>query len=133
MEIGPGVDGLIHVSDISWSDHIKHPKEQLEVGQVVDVAVLAIDSEKKHLSLGLKQITKDPWSLVTDTYLVGSKYEGVITNKTSFGVFVRLEPGVDGLAHHTVNTEDYAVGDPVVVSILRLDLPRKRIQLAIED
>lgn len=132
MEIEPGINGLIHVSDLSWSIHIKHPREILEEGQKIEVAILGIDAEKQHLSLGLKQITIDPWETIPDRYLVGSTTQGRVTNKVKFGIFVELEKGVEGLAHHTVNSKELKSGDEVSVTVLRIDIPRKKIALALD-
>jgi small subunit ribosomal protein S1 len=132
MEVESGVNGLIHVSDLSWSDHIKHPKEVLHVGQEVEVVILGIDTEKQHLSLGLKQASPDPWVTITDKYIVGSTVEGCVTNKTKFGIFVELEKGVEGLAHHNIDSKSLKSGDFVQVSVLRVDALRKKISLALE-
>ena len=132
MEIEPGVNGLVHVSDLSWSDHVKHAKELLDAGDEVEVVILGIDAEKQHLSLGLKQVIPDPWLSITDRYIVGSVVEGIITNKTKFGIFVQLEKDVEGLAHHNLESKALRIGDPVSVSILRIDVLRKKISLALE-
>jgi small subunit ribosomal protein S1 len=133
LELEPGISGLVHVSDLSWSDHVKHPREVLAEGDTVEAVILGIDADKQHLSLGLKQISSDPWQTITDRYLVGSVYEGKIANKTKFGIFVTLESGVEGLAHHTVDSENMQVGEDVMVSILRIDAVRKKISLAIDE
>jgi len=132
LEIEPGVSGLVHVSDLSWSDHVKHPKELLSTGEAVEVVILGVDAEKQHLSLGLKQVTADPWETINERYLFGSNYEGRITNKTKFGIFIELERGVEGLAHHTVDSKDIKIGSMATVSILRIDSTRKKISLALE-
>jgi len=132
MEIESGINGLIHVSDLSWSVHVKHPKEILNEGDEIEVIILGIDKEKKHLSLGLKQITSDPWETISDRYLVGSTTQGKITNKVKFGIFVELEKGVEGLAHHTVNSKELKPGDEVDVTVLRVDTARKKIALALD-
>lgn len=132
VDIEPGVSGLVHVSDLSWSDHVKHPKEVLEEGQTTPAMILSIDVEKQHLSLGIKQLTPDPWETVSERYLAGSSVPGRVTNKTKFGIFVSLEPGVEGLAHHTIETQDIRPGDDVLVSIMRVDAVRKKIALAVD-
>ena len=124
---------MIHVSDLSWLDHIRHPNEILKEGEETQAVILAIDAEKQHLSLGLKQLSADPWDSVLDRYLVGSRVTGTVTNKTKFGVFVRLEPGVDGLAHHTINSKDLEVGQTTEITILRIEPLRKRVSLALEE
>jgi small subunit ribosomal protein S1 len=133
LEIEPGVSGLVHVSDLSWSDHVKHPKEILSEKETIEVVVLGIDVEKQHLSLGLKQVTSDPWETINDRYLVGSTYSGRITNKTKFGIFIELERGVEGLAHHTLESKSMVIGQDVPVSIMRIDGARKKISLALEE
>lgn len=132
MEIEPGINGLIHVSDLSWSVHIKHPREILEEGQKLEVTILGIDIEKQHLSFGLKQITIDPWETISNRYLVGSTAQGKVTNKVKFGIFVELEKGVEGLAHHTVNSKELKSGDEVRVTVLRIDALGKKIALALD-
>jgi small subunit ribosomal protein S1 len=132
MEIEAGVSGLIHVSDLSWSDHIKHPREVLKEGDKVVVVILNIDAEKHHLSLGLKQVNPDPWENVEDKYFVGQKINGTVVNKHKFGIFVELEKGLEGLAHHTVTSKSLKIGDPVSVSVLRIDSPKKKLSLALD-
>jgi small subunit ribosomal protein S1 len=132
MEIEPGVSGLIHVSDLSWSDHIKHPREVLKEGDKVVVIILNIDVEKHHLSLGLKQVNPDPWGNVEDKYFVGQRLEGIVINKQKFGIFVELEKGLEGLAHHTVASKTLKIGDSVPVSVLRIDAPKKKLSLALD-
>lgn len=133
IELSSRINGLIHVSDLSWLDHIRHPNEILKEGDETRAVILAIDTEKQHLSLGLKQLSADPWDSVLDRYLVGSRVTGTVTNKTKFGVFIRLEPGVDGLAHHTINSKDLEVGQTTEVTILRIEPLRKRVSLALEE
>jgi len=133
IEIEPRINGLIHVSDLSWSEHVKHPREILKENETVEVVILGIDEEKQHLALGLKQLSSDPWDTVLDRYLVGSRIKGMVTNKTKFGVFIKLEPGVDGLAHHTIKSKDLEVGEEAEVTILRIDPARKRVSLALEE
>lgn len=133
LEIEPGVSGLVHVSDLSWSDHVKHPKDVLSEGQQVEVVILGVDVDKQHLSLGIKQATLDPWETITDKYLVGSVVDGTVVNKTKFGIFLEIEKGVEGLAHHTVDSKNLKIGERVSCSIVRIDLEKKKISLAIEE
>lgn len=133
LQIEDGVSGLVHVSDLSWSDHIKHPKEILSGGETIEVVILGVDVEKQHLSLGLKQVSEDPWETISDRYLAGHVYDGRITNKTKFGIFVELEKGVEGLAHHTLTSKDLSIGEIAPVSVLRIDTARKKISLALEE
>ena len=132
LEIEPGVSGLVHVSDLSWSDHIKHPKDVISEGETIEVVILGMDVEKQHLSLGLKQVTVDPWETATDRYLIGQFYKGRVVNKAKFGIFIELEQGLEGLAHHTIGSESLKIGEQVTVSILRIDTARKKVSLALE-
>ena len=97
--IEDGIDGLIHVSDISWTKKIRHPNEVYQVGDIVQAKVLTVDQEAEKFTLGIKQLTEDPWSYVPDKYPVGGMVEGVVTNITDFGVFVEVEEGIEGLIH----------------------------------
>lgn len=133
LEIEQGISGLVHVSDLSWSDHIKHPKEVLKEGEKVEVVILSIDPDKQHLSLGLKQVSADPWEAVTDKYFIGQSLPGRVVSKLKFGIFIELEKGLEGLAHHTVKSKNLKINDLTDVTILRIDVARKKISLAIED
>ncbi len=99
LEIMPGVEGLIHTSEMSWSQHVKNPMEDFNVGDELEAKVLNIDREERKMSLGLKQLQVDPWSDIVQKYPVGSKHEGIVRNMTNYGLFVELEEGVDGLVH----------------------------------
>ena len=99
IEIAPGVEGLIHVSEMSWSQHLRSAQEFLKVGDVLDAQILTLDREERKMSLGLKQLKPDPWEVIVDKYPVGSKHKAKVRNFTNFGVFVELEEGVDGLVH----------------------------------
>ena len=99
IEIEKGIEGLIHNSEMSWTQHIKHPSQVVAMGQVVEAIVLSLDKEEKKISLGIKQLEPDPWETLMAKYPVGSKHSGIARNLTNFGVFVELEPGVDGLVH----------------------------------
>ncbi len=99
LEIIPGVEGLIHVSEMSWSQHARNPQEVLKVGDIIKAVVLSIDREEKKMSLGIKQLTPDPWLQAPVKYAVGTKHKGIVRNITNFGLFVELEEGVDGLIH----------------------------------
>ena len=131
IELEPGVSGLLHISDLSWSDHIKHPKELLTEGEPIEVIILGLDSEKQHISLGYKQLSDDPWATIDARYLTGSKIKGELTTKTKFGLFIKLEDGVEGLAHHTINSKDLKVGSEVLVEVLRIDSSRKKLSLSV--
>ena len=99
VEIEKGIEGLIHISEMSWTEHIKHPSKVLSLGDEVEATILSIEKEERKISLGLKQNEPDPWDLVEKKYPVGAKHEGVVRNITNFGVFVELEEGIDGLVH----------------------------------
>lgn len=99
IEIEKGIEGLIHISEMSWTLHIKHPSQFVSMGQIVEAVILSLDKEEKKISLGMKQLVPDPWTELMKKYPVGSKHEGIARNLTNFGVFVELEPGVDGLVH----------------------------------
>ncbi len=99
IELEKGIEGLIHISEMSWSQHIRHPSQLLTVGQEIDASVLKIEAEQKKISLGLKQLEPDPWEGIEDRYPVGSMHKGVVRNLTQFGAFVELEEGIDGLVH----------------------------------
>ncbi len=99
IEIEKGIEGLIHNSEMSWTQHIKHPSQIVAMGQIVEAIILSLDKEEKKISLGIKQLEPDPWETLMLKYPVGSRHTGIARNLTNFGVFVELEPGVDGLVH----------------------------------
>ena len=99
IELEPGVEGLIHVSEISWTKHIKNPSEIYSMGEEVDAKVLSIDTDDKKISLGVKQLTPDPWDVIEEKYMVGTVHEVIVQNLTQFGAFAELEEGIDGLIH----------------------------------
>jgi small subunit ribosomal protein S1 len=134
-----GMDGLIHISELSWS-HVNHPSEVLEIGQDVKVKVLDIDRDRQRISLGLKQTQEDPWQRVVDTYNVGDELEGKVTKVVTFGAFVEILDGVEGLVHiselaphHIENPREIVEqGDQVKVRILEIDSERRRLSLSIK-
>jgi len=134
-----GMDGLIHISELSWS-HVNHPSEVLEIGQTVEVKVLDIDRERQRISLGLKQTQSDPWQQVLDHYGEGDVVEGRVTKVVTFGAFVEILPGVEGLVHiselaqhHVENPREVvSQGDPVNVLILEIDGERRRLSLSLK-
>jgi small subunit ribosomal protein S1 len=149
IELEEGIDGLLHVSDMSWTRKISHPNEMLEKGQSVRCKILSVDQERRRIALGMKQLEDDPWSTnIPAKYQPGQVISGTVTKITNFGVFVGLEDGLEGLLHiseladHKVdNPEDVVkVGDKIDVKILRVDtderkigLSRKRVEWAEED
>ncbi len=134
-----GMDGLIHISELSWS-HVNHPSEVLEIGQTVKVKVLDIDRDRQRISLGLKQTQTDPWQQVLDSYREGDVVEGRVTKVVTFGAFVEILPGVEGLvhiselaAHHVENPREVvSQGDVVNVLILEIDAERRRLSLSLK-
>src|SRR4051794_25195106 len=134
-----GIDGLIHISELSWS-HVNHPSEILNIGDTVQVRVLDIDRDRQRISLGLKQTQEDPWQRVVDTYNVGDELEGTVTKVVTFGAFVEILDGVEGLvhiselaAHHVENPREVVQpGDVVRVKILEIDSERRRLSLSIK-
>ena len=131
IELEPGVSGLLHISDLSWSEHIRHPSDLLTKGSSVEIVILGFDAEKQHIALGCKQLTEDPWSTIDSRYLAGSKIRGELTTITKFGLFFKLEEGVEGLAHHTINSKDLKTGSEVLVEVLRIDSARKKVSLSV--
>ena len=134
-----GIDGLIHISELSWS-HVNHPSEILSIGDTVQVKVLDIDRDRQRISLGLKQTQEDPWQRVVDTYNVGDELEGKVTKVVAFGAFVEILEGVEGLVHiselaqqHVENPREIVQpGDDVKVKILEIDSERRRLSLSIK-
>jgi small subunit ribosomal protein S1 len=132
-----GIDGLIHISELSWS-HVNHPSEILNIGDTVSVKVLDIDRDRQRISLGLKQTQEDPWQRVVDTYNIGDELEGTVTKVVTFGAFVEILDGVEGLVHiselaqhHVENPREIIQpGDPVRVKILEIDSERRRLSLS---
>src|SRR5436853_272496 len=134
-----GMDGLIHISELSWS-HVNHPSEVLEIGQKVNVRVLDIDRERQRISLGLKQTQTDPWQQVLESYNEGDVVSGKVTKVVTFGAFVEILPGVEGLVHiselaqhHVENPREIvSQGDTVNVRILEVDAERRRLSLSLK-
>ena len=134
-----GIDGLIHISELSWS-HVNHPSEILSIGDLVPVKVLDIDRERQRISLGLKQTQADPWQRVIDTYAVGDELEGKVTKVVTFGAFVEIMDGVEGLVHiselaqhHVENPREIVEpGQDVRVRILEIDSERRRLSLSVK-
>jgi len=138
IEIEKGIEGLIHISEMSWTQHIKHPSQVVSMGQMVDAVILNLDIQDKKISLGMKQLEPDPWSNLIAKYPVGSQHSGMVRNLTNFGVFVELEPGVDGLVHISDLSwtkkirhpgELVKKGDRLDVVILGIDTEQRRISL----
>jgi small subunit ribosomal protein S1 len=142
VELEPGVEGLIHVSEMSWTKKVKHPSKLLEVGQELECQVLEVDARAKRISLGLKQLEPDPWMLFTDKYHPGDKIGGKVRSLTDYGVFVGIEEGVDGMVHKSdlswsvrVNnpTDMHHKGDDVEAIILSINHDEKKVSLGIKQ
>jgi len=140
LEIMPGVEGLIHVSEMSWSQHLRNPQEFLKVGDEVEAVVLTLDRADRKMSLGIKQLTEDPWTRpeLRTKYAVGTKHKGVVRNLTNFGLFLELEEGIDGLVHvsdlswtkKVKHPSDFIkVGEELEVVVLELDIENRRLAL----
>lgn len=134
-----GIDGLVHVSDLHWTKKIKHPSELYKKGDIVDAKVLGVDVQNERFSLGIKQLATDPWKLIAERYPVGSKVKGEVTSVPDFGVFVRLQEGVEGLIHVSqLSTERvdkpsalFKVGDAVDAEVINVDPQERKIGLSI--
>ena len=138
VEVVPGVEGLIHVSEMSWSQHLRSAQDFLKVGQEVEAVILTLDREQRKMSLGLKQLMPDPWLTISEKYPVGSKHTAVVRNFTNFGIFVELEEGVDGLIHISDLSwskkikhpaEFTKIGDSIEVVVLEVDAENRRLSL----
>jgi small subunit ribosomal protein S1 len=141
VELEPGVDGLLHISDMSWTRNIGHPSEVLKKGQPVETQILNVDRDNKRISLGLKQIQPDPWETVSQRFPMGSRVTGKVVRLTDFGAFVELEPGVDGLLHVSqmsnrpiASPADLVnVGDELTLLVIRVDPNERRIGLSLKE
>ena len=138
IEIEKGIEGLIHISEMSWTLHIKHPSQFVSMGQVVEAVILSLDKDEKKISLGMKQLVPDPWTELMQKYPVGTKHTGIARNLTNFGVFVELEPGVDGLVHISDLSwtkkirhpgEVVKKGEKIEVVVLSVDTEQRKISL----
>lgn len=138
VEVVPGVEGLVHVSEMSWSQHSKNPSDLFSVGQEIDAVVLTIDTEEKKMSLGMKQLSEDPWHYVQSKYPLNSRHTGIVRNITNFGLFVELEEGVDGLVHiqdlswsKKINHPSEMVkrDDKLEVVVVELDVENRKLRL----
>ena len=142
IELEPGVEGLVHISEMSWTKHIRHPSRVLNMGDDIEVMVLGVDEEEKKISLGLKQTLDNPWDSIEERYPVGTEIEGKIRNLTSFGAFVEIEEGIDGLVHisdmswtRRINhpSDLLKKGDVLNVVVLNIDVENNRISLGLKQ
>lgn len=138
IEIAPGVEGLIHVSEMSWSQHLRSAQDFMKVGDQVEAVILTLDRDERKMSLGIKQLKDDPWSNIETKYAVGSKHTAKVRNFTNFGVFVEIEEGVDGLIHISDlswtkkvkhPSEFTQLGTPIEVIVLEIDKDNRRLSL----
>jgi len=141
LEIQPGVEGLIHVSEMSWSQHLRNPQDFINIGDELEAVVLTLDRDERKMSLGIKQLTEDPWNKqnVLTKYAVGTTHKGVVRNLTNFGLFIELEEGIDGLVHVSDlswtkkikhPSEFVKVGEELEVQVLELDVENRRLALS---
>ena len=138
VEVAPGVEGLIHVSEMSWSQHLRSAQDFLKVGDEVEAEILTLDREERKMSLGIRQLKEDPWATIEEKYPIGSKHTAKVRNFTNFGIFVELEEGVDGLVHISDlswtkkvkhPSEFTQVGAPLEVVVLEIDKENRRLSL----
>jgi small subunit ribosomal protein S1 len=138
--IDEGIDGLVHISDISWTKRIKHPSEIYKKGQKVQAIVLDIDKDNERFSLGIKQLQPDPWESVAERYQVGTSIGGIITNVTDFGIFVELEEGIEGLVHVSEISKEkiktpvgqFEIGSELKAMVVNINSKERRIGLSIK-
>ena len=142
VEVEPGIEGLVHVSEMSWSKRKTHPSKIVKVGDEVEVIVLGVDSNERRISLGMKQAQADPWQQLADKYPVGTVVSGKIRNLTEFGAFLEIEEGFDGLIHvsdiswtgRIKNPADvYKKGDAVEAKVLKIDQATRRVSLGVKQ
>jgi small subunit ribosomal protein S1 len=137
--IDEGIDGLVHISDISWTKRIKHPSELFKKSQEVQAKVLHIDKDQERFSLGIKQLEPDPWDEIPKKYPSGSLVQGLITNVTDFGIFVELEEGIEGLVHVSEVSREkiktpvgmFKVGDGITAKVINIQKKERRIGLSV--
>jgi small subunit ribosomal protein S1 len=141
LELKPGVEGLIHVSEMSWSQHLRNPSDFLQIGDEIAAVVLTLDKDERKMSLGIKQLTEDPWTKqdLLAKYAIGTKHTGTVRNLTNFGLFLELEEGIDGLVHVSdlswtkkiKHPSDFVkIGDTLEVVVLELDVDNRRLALS---
>ncbi|MDN3508611.1 MAG: 30S ribosomal protein S1 [Candidatus Neptunochlamydia sp.] len=141
VELEPGIDGLIHISDLSWIKKVSHPSEVLKKGDVVEAIILSVDQESKKITLGVKQLGSNPWKSIEETLPIRTVVKGTVTKITAFGAFIELKNGIEGLVHVTELSDQafgkveevVAVGDEVTARVIKLDPEHKKISLSIKD
>jgi len=138
--IDEGIDGLVHISDISWTKRIKHPSELFKKSDVIQAIVLEIDKDNERFSLGIKQLQADPWETVSERYEVGKEITGTVTNITDFGIFIELEEGIEGLVHVSEISKEkiktpvgmFNVSDVITARVMNINSDERRIGLSIK-
>jgi small subunit ribosomal protein S1 len=138
--IDEGIDGLVHISDLSWTKRVKHPSELYKKGQVVQAVVLNIDKENERFSLGIKQLTEDPWDEIPRRYKPGTRVTGTVTNITDFGLFLELEEGIEGLVHISEVSGDrhgnplsrFQIDDVIQAKVINVSRQEKKIGLSVK-
>src|SRR5881397_471798 len=142
IELEPGIEGLVHISEMSWTRNVRHPSKLVSIGETIEAVVLKVDPNEEKISLGMKQTEQDPWMILPQKYPVGTRINGKVRNLTSFGAFVEIEPGIDGLIHISDMSwtkrvqhpsEVVKKGDSVDVVILNVDAENKRISLGLKQ
>jgi small subunit ribosomal protein S1 len=142
VELEPGIEGLVHISEMSWTRNVRHPSKLVSIGESIEAVVLKVDESEEKVSLGMKQTEQDPWMALPQKYPVGTRLRGKVRNLTSFGAFVEIEPGIDGLIHISDMSwtkrvqhpsEVVKKGDEVDVLILNVDAENKRISLGLKQ
>ena len=142
IELEPGIEGLVHISEMSWTRNVRHPSKLVSIGEAIEAVVLKVDPNEEKISLGMKQTEQDPWMMLPEKYPVGTRLNGKVRNLTSFGAFVEIEPGIDGLIHISDMSwtkrvqhpsEVLKKGDAVDVVILNVDAENKRISLGLKQ
>jgi len=142
IELEPGIEGLVHISEMSWTRNVRHPSKLVSIGEAIEAVVLKVDPNEEKISLGMKQTEQDPWMMLPEKYPIGTRLNGKVRNLTSFGAFVEIEPGIDGLIHISDMSwtkrvqhpsEVVKKGDAVDVVILNVDAENKRISLGLKQ
>src|SRR5437870_6018827 len=142
IELEPGIEGLVHISEMSWTRNVRHPSKLVAIGEAIEAVVLKVDPNEEKISLGMKQTKQDPWMMLPEKYPIGTRLNGKVRNLTSFGAFVEIEPGIDGLIHISDMSwtkrvqhpsEVVKKGDSVEVVILNVDAENKRISLGLKQ
>src|SRR5437868_7166694 len=141
VELEPGVEGMIHISDLSWIKKVSHPSEVLKKGEQVEACVLSVEKDNKRIFLGVKQLSQNPWETIEKTMPIGSLVKGAISKITAFGAFVELDNGIEGLIHVTELSDQafgkiedvVSKGDEVTAKVLKIDPEHKKIALSIKE